>query len=108
MGSLQNIISMLPGASSALKGKEVEDKILPKIEAMILSMTPKERENPNILNGTRRRRIANGSGNSIQEVNRTIKQFDDMQKMMKNMNKHKMFNMMKKMNLPSGFMQQMK
>ena len=78
------LISMIPGASNALKDKEIDEKIFHRIEAIILSMTMKERENPKILNGMRRRRIANGSGTSIQEVNRLIKQFEEMQKMIKN------------------------
>ena len=108
MGSLSNIVSMLPGASNALKGKEVDDKVLVKIEAVILSMTMEERINPRLLNGSRRRRIANGSGNTIQEVNRVIKQFEDMQKMMKNFNKGKLFNTMRKMNLPPTLMKNFK
>jgi signal recognition particle subunit SRP54 len=70
-------------------------------------MTKKERENPNILNGMRRRRIANGSGTTIQEVNRIIKQFDEMQKMIRGFNKGKMKNMMKNMNIPNNFLNQM-
>ena len=108
MGSINNILSMIPGAGNALKGKEVDEKVFTRIEAIILSMTKKERENPNLLNGTRRRRIANGSGTSIQEVNRIIKQFDDMRKMMKGFNKGKLRNMLKGMNLPSNVMNQFK
>jgi|GEM_PF-1979462 len=103
MGSLSSLVSMLPGVGNALKGKDIDEKVLTRIEAVILSMTYEERENPKVLNGSRRRRIANGSGNPIQEVNRIIKQFEDMQKMMKNFNKGKMFNMMKKMNIPANF-----
>lgn len=108
MGSLSNIVSMLPGASNALKGKQIDDNILVKIEAVILSMTMAERSNPRLLNGSRRRRIADGSGNTIQEVNRVIKQFEDMQKMMKNFNKGKLFNTMRKMNLPPTLMKNLK
>lgn len=103
MGSLSSLVAMIPGANNALKGKEVDESALTRVEAIILSMTVKERENPHVLNGSRRRRIANGSGNSIQEVNRVIKQFEDMQKMMKNLSKGKMSNMMKKMNIPANF-----
>ncbi|TRZ65841.1 signal recognition particle protein [bacterium] len=106
MGSLSSILSMIPGASNALKGKEVDEKVFTRVEAIILSMTKTERENPDIINGTRRRRIANGSGTSIQEVNRIIKQFDDMRKMMRGFNKGKMRNMMKNMKLPSNLMNQ--
>ena len=108
MGSLSSIVSMLPGAGAALKGKEIDDRVITRIEAIILSMTKKERENPVLLNGRRRRRIADGSGNSIQEVNKVIKQFNEMQKMMKGFNKNKLGKMMKKMNMPGNFMNQMK
>jgi signal recognition particle subunit SRP54 len=107
MGSLNSLLSMIPGVSNALKGKEIDNKIFLRTEAIILSMTKQERENPNILNGMRRRRIANGSGTSIQEVNRIIKQFDEMQKMIKGFNKGKMKNMMKNMNIPNNFLNQM-
>jgi len=93
---------------NALKGKQIDDKVIVKIEAVILSMTSDERSNPRILNGSRRRRIANGSGNSIQEVNRVIRQFEDMQKMMKNFNKSKLFNTMRKMNIPPTLMKNLK
>lgn len=108
MGSISSLISMLPGASNALKGKEIDEKIFVRLEAIILSMTKKERANPDILNGTRRRRIADGSGTSIQDVNKLIKQFDDMRKMMKGFNKGKLKHLMKNMNLPSGLMGQFK
>ena len=83
MGSLKSLMSMLPGVGSALKNVDLEDKQIVKVESIIQSMTRQERKNPKILNGTRRLRIAKGSGNSIQEVNRVIKQFAEMQKMMK-------------------------
>jgi signal recognition particle subunit SRP54 len=108
MGSISSLVSMLPGASNALKGKEIDEKIFTRLEAIILSMTKKERANPDLLNGTRRRRIADGSGTSIQDVNRLIKQFDDMRKMMKGFSKGKMRHLMKNLNLPSGMMNQFK
>lgn len=108
MGSISSLVSMLPGAGAALKGKELDDKVITRLEAIILSMTKHERENPAVLNGRRRRRIADGSGNSIQEVNKVIKQFSEMQKMMRGFNKNKLGNMMKKMNLPGNLMNQMK
>jgi len=108
MGSISNLVSMLPGASNALKGKEIDEKIFTRLEAIILSMTKKERANPDILNGTRRRRIADGSGTSIQDVNKLIKQFDDMRKMMRNFSRGKMRHLMKNLNLPSGMMNQFK
>lgn len=107
MGSLNSLLSMIPGVGNAMKGKEIDEKIFLRTEAIILSMTKKERENPNILNGMRRRRIANGSGTTIQEVNRIIKQFDEMQKMIRGFNKGKMKNMMKNMNIPNNFLNQM-
>lgn len=108
MGSLSNLISMIPGAGKMLKNQEIDEKMMSKVECVILSMTKKERENPHILNGTRRRRIADGSGSSIQHVNRVIKQFEDMQKMMKQFNKDKGRGLMKKMKLPAGMMNDFK
>ena len=99
MGSMQNILSMLPGVGKNLKDVNVDEKIFVRLEAIILSMTYEERANPNLLNGTRRRRIANGSGTTIQDVNKLIKQFDEMKRMMKNMNFNKMRGLMKKMNV---------
>lgn len=108
MGSISSLVSMLPGASAALKGKEIDEKIFVRLEAIILSMTNKERANPDLLNGTRRRRIADGSGTSIQEVNKLIKQFDDMRKMMRGFNKGKMKNLMKSLKMNPGMMNQFK
>lgn len=108
MGSVQNLVSMIPGVNKALKDKEVDEKVFIKIEAIILSMTLKERENPHILNGMRRRRIADGSGSSIQEVNRLIKQFEEMKKMMKGFTSGKMKNLLKGMKLPPGMMNELK
>ena len=86
MGSLKSLMGMIPGISNQLKNVDVDDKQLVRVESIIQSMTPKERGNPKILNGSRRKRIALGSGNSIQDVNRLIKQFGEMHKMMKMMN----------------------
>jgi len=108
MGSVQSLVSMIPGVNKALKDKEVDEKVFVKIEAIILSMTLKERENPHILNGMRRRRIADGSGSSIQEVNRLIKQFEEMKKMMKGFTSGKMKNLLKGMKLPPGMMNELK
>lgn len=83
MGSLQSILGMVPGLGSNIKEADIDDKQLVRVEAIIQSMTKQERKNPKILNGSRRKRIARGSGNTIQDVNRLIKQFDEMQKMMK-------------------------
>jgi signal recognition particle subunit SRP54 len=86
MGSMKDLMGMIPGVGKAMKGAEVDDSAFKNIEAIIHSMTPAERENPDLLNGKRRERIAKGSGTNIQEVNRLIKQFEDMRKMMKMMN----------------------
>jgi signal recognition particle subunit SRP54 len=83
MGPLSSVLEMIPGAGKALRGVDVDDKSFVKIEAMILSMTPEEREKPHIINGSRRKRIAGGSGTTVQDVNRLLKQFAEMQKMMK-------------------------
>ena len=83
MGSLKSLLGMIPGMSSALRNADIDEKQMTKVEAIIQSMTKKERTTPKILNGSRRKRIARGSGNSIQDVNRLIKQFTEMQKMMK-------------------------
>ena len=74
---------MIPGVGKALKDVDIDNNSFKGIEAIILSMTPYERENPQIINGSRRRRIAEGSGTSINEVNRLLKQFEDTRKVMK-------------------------
>jgi len=86
MGSLSSLLGMIPGIGSQLKNAQIDDKALVKVEAIINSMTQKERSAPKILNGSRRLRIARGSGTSIQDVNRLIKQFGEMQNMMKKLN----------------------
>ncbi|MCQ2227983.1 MAG: signal recognition particle protein [Bacteroidales bacterium] len=86
MGNLKDLASMLPGVGKMLKNVDIDDNAFKGVEAIIYSMTPKERQNPNIINGSRRQRIAAGSGTSIQEVNRLLKQFEDTRKMMKFMN----------------------
>ncbi|MGA1169752.1 MAG: signal recognition particle protein, partial [Ilumatobacteraceae bacterium] len=83
MGPLQNVLGMLPGVGAQLKGAEIGDDQVKRTEAIIRSMTPAERENPQIINGSRRTRIAKGSGTQVQDVNRLVKQFAEMQKMMK-------------------------
>ncbi len=87
MGPLSQLMDMIPGAGKAMKGLDVDDDAFVHTEAIILSMTRQERVNPQILNGSRRRRIAVGSGRSIQEVNRLIKQFGMMRKMMRRMSR---------------------
>lgn len=97
MGNLKELASMIPGVGKAIKDMDIDDDAFKSIEAIIHSMTPKERTNPEILNGSRRERIAKGSGTSIQEVNKLLKQFDQTRKMMKMMTSQagKMKNMAK-------------
>ena len=83
MGSLKSIIGMLPGVGSKLKDADIDDRQFVRIEAMITSMTKAERAKPSIINPSRKRRIAAGSGTKVEDVNRLLKQFDQMQKMMK-------------------------
>jgi signal recognition particle subunit SRP54 len=83
MGSISQLLGMIPGIGSNLRNVEIDEKAFVKIDAIINSMTKEERSNPKIINGNRRKRIAKGSGNSIQDVNRLIKQFEEMKKMMK-------------------------
>ena len=99
MGPLQNVLGMLPGIGAKLKNVEVDDNALKKPEAIICSMTMKERKNPGILNASRRKRIAAGAGVTVQDVNALIRQFEQMQKMMKQMmgNKRGMMRAMKNM-----------
>lgn len=85
MGNIKDLMSMIPGMNKMMKDVDIDDNAFVGIEAIIQSMTPYERENPSVLNGTRRKRIALGSGTDIQEVNRLIKQFEDTRKIMRNM-----------------------
>jgi signal recognition particle subunit SRP54 len=87
MGNVKDLAGMIPGMDKALKNVDIDDNAFKGIEAIIRSMTPRERENPGILNGSRRKRIADGSGTTIPEVNRLIRQFDDTRKMMKSVTK---------------------
>jgi signal recognition particle subunit SRP54 len=92
MGPLSGLLKMIPGMNAkALKGVNVDDKQMKHVEAIILSMTAKERQKPDVLNGSRRQRIAKGSGRTVQEVNRLVEQFKQMQKMMKQMRGAGMF-----------------
>ena len=97
MGNLKDLASMIPGVGKAIRDVDIDDNAFKSIEAIIYSMTPQERTNPEILNGTRRTRIAKGSGTSIQEVNRLLKQFDQTRKMMKMVTGSKMGKMMPKL-----------
>ena len=96
MGNIKDLAAMIPGVGKAIKDVDIDDNAFKSIEAIINSMTPKERTNPEIINQSRRMRIAKGSGTNIQEVNRLLKQFDQMRKMMKmvsGMNSSKMMQM---------------
>ena len=97
MGNLKDLASMIPGVGKAIKDIDIDDNAFKSVEAIIYSMTPKERSNPELLNGSRRQRIAKGSGTSIQEVNRLIKQFDQTRKRMKMVAGGKMGKMMPRM-----------
>lgn len=87
MGNIKDLLGMVPGVGKAIKDIDIDDDSLKPIEAIIKSMTIKERENPDIINGSRRQRIAKGSGTSVNQVNQLLKQFEQMRKMMKTMNK---------------------
>jgi len=102
MGNIKDLMSMIPGMGKAIKNLDIDDDAFKEVEAIILSMTPKEREDPKILNGTRRKRIALGSGTDIQEVNRLVKQFEETRKMMSMMAKGGGKNMMQMMQRMKG------
>jgi len=87
MGNMKDLLGMVPGMGKALKDVDIDDNSFKPIEAIIRSMTTKERENPDVINSSRKNRIASGSGTSVQQVNQLLKQFEDMRKMMKTMNK---------------------
>ena len=102
MGNLKELASMIPGVGKALKDIDIDDNAFKSIEAIIQSMTPKERKHPEILNQRRKNRIAKGSGTTLQEVNRLVKQFDQTRKMMKMVTGSKMGKMMGKMPMMPG------
>ena len=83
MGNMKDLMGMIPGVGKALKDVDIPDDAFKGTEAIILSMTPYEREHPEAINGSRRKRIADGSGTSLQEVNKLLKQFEGTRKMMK-------------------------
>lgn len=102
MGSMKDLVGMIPGMNKAVKNTEIDDNAFKPVEAIIHSMTPKEKNNPDIINPSRKQRIAAGSGTSIQEVNKLLKQFEETRKMMRMMSdKKKMMTMMRQMkNMP--------
>jgi signal recognition particle subunit SRP54 len=87
MGNMKDLLGMIPGMGKAMKDVDIDDNSFKPVEAIIRSMTNEERENPDVINGSRKNRIATGSGTSIQQVNQLLKQFNDMRKLMKTMNK---------------------
>jgi len=103
MGDLKSLMGMIPGMGKALKGIDIDNNAFNKVEAIIFSMTPKERENPELLNMSRKKRIAKGCGQNLHEINMFIKQFDQMRKMMHMMSKGKnMQNFMSQMQNMGG------
>lgn len=101
MGNIKDLVGMIPGVGKAMKDAEINDDAFKGIEAIIGSMTPKERSQPELINGSRRQRISKGSGQTIQEVNKLLKQFEDTRKMMRMMgDKNQMAKLMK--NMPGG------
>lgn len=104
MGNMKDLVGMIPGAGKALKDVDIDDNAFKGVEAIIHSMTKKERQNPNIIDNSRKKRIAAGSGTSLQEVNQLLKQFSEMGKMMKFMNSSNGKKMMETMykNMPAG------
>jgi signal recognition particle subunit SRP54 len=102
MGPLQQVLGMLPGMNRLPENVTVDDRALVRIEAIIQSMTAEERQKPQIINGSRRRRIAMGSGTTVQDVNKLMKQYEQMHRMMKTLGKGgKMSRLMKGMNFPT-------
>jgi signal recognition particle subunit SRP54 len=110
MGSLEGLLGMMPGAKNIKKqmaSANIDDKLIGRQEAIIRSMTKKERLNPKVLNGSRRRRIAEGSGTTVPDVNRVLKQFKQMSQMMKKVGKMGKNGMMRSGGMPPGIMPQM-
>lgn len=102
MGPLKGILSKIPGMGKQLEGVDIDDRQIDWLQALILSMTPEERENPSLLNVSRKKRIAAGSGRTIEEVNRLVKQLEQMQKMMKKMKNYGKNSKGKKKRMPKG------
>ncbi len=100
MGNVKDLMSMIPGMGKIVKDMDFDDNAFKSVEVIIQSMTPEERANPDIINGSRRRRIANGSGSDIQDVNRLLKQFEDTRKIMRMENSGKAKRLMRAMNTP--------
>ena len=94
MGNIKDLMGMIPGVGKAIKDIDIDDNAFKSVEAIIRSMTPKERANPDIINASRKERIARGSGTTLQEVNRLMKQFEQIRKAMKSVAGGKMGNLM--------------
>jgi signal recognition particle subunit SRP54 len=90
MGPLQNLLGMIPGMGKELRGAKVDEREFDRIQAIILSMTPQERRHPELINGSRRLRIAKGSGTNVQAVKALIKQFDQMRRIMRQVSQGRM------------------
>jgi signal recognition particle subunit SRP54 len=90
MGPISNLLGMIPGMNAQLRNVKIDERELDRIEAIVLSMTPLERRRPDLIKGSRRLRIARGSGTTVQHVNQLVKQFGQMQKLMKQLGKGKM------------------
>ncbi len=103
MGSIRDLIGMIPGMDKQMKNVDIDEKAFVRIEGIIHSMTKAERATPKIINGSRRLRIAKGSGTKVQDVNKLLKQFDDMSKMMKNLTRGKRSRFMKNLPAQGGF-----
>jgi signal recognition particle subunit SRP54 len=98
MGNIKDLVGMIPGVGKAIKDVDIDDDAFKSVEAIIMSMTPQEREEPSLINGSRRKRIADGSGTTIQDVNKLLKQFEETRKVMRMMsNPSKMAGMMRNM-----------
>jgi len=100
MGPLEQVVGMIPGMNRLPAGAQIDEGVLVRMEAMIQSMTGEERAKPQIINGSRRKRIAAGSGTSVQEVNRLLKQFEEMQKMIRKLSKGNFKRALRGMNFP--------
>ena len=100
MGNIKDLMGMIPGMGKMVKDMDIDESAFKSVEAIIYSMTPEERANPDILNGSRKKRVALGSGTDIQEVNKLVKQFDDTRKMMKMVNSGKAKNLLHALNTP--------
>lgn len=103
MGSLKSVMSMIPGMERQIRDTDIDDRMVDRMEAIITSMTPKERRKPEIINGSRRKRIAAGCGQSVEEVNKLLKQYEQMKKMFKQMNGKGGKRRFGGMNFPGGF-----